>query len=185
MPEIEIRPAVVQDIETLIALDHNYISDYVWQMEMKHTEAGANEETAVGVGFRQIRLPRSVRVEYPRHPSALAETWKDYSGLLVAVFEGEPVGYIALMLGIAPLAAWVTDIAVKRRLRRQGIGTGLVLSAQVWGLQHGCRNLILELQSKNYPGIQLAYKLGFDFCGYNDRYFTNHDIALFFAKALR
>ena len=28
-------------------------------------------------------------------------------------------------------------------------------------------------------------KLGFELCGYNDHYFANHDIALFFSKWLR
>jgi hypothetical protein len=31
----------------------------------------------------------------------------------------------------------------------------------------------------------MAQKLGFEFCGYNDRYFANRDIGLFFAKSLR
>ncbi len=54
MPEIEIRPAISSDIRTLIAVDHNYSSDYVWQMELQA------EETQVQVNFRQVRLPRSV-----------------------------------------------------------------------------------------------------------------------------
>ena len=72
-----------------------------------------------------------------------------------------------------------------RRLRRQGIGSALLLAAEEWGSTHDCRRLVLEMQPKNYPAIQMAQKLGFDFCGYNDRYFAKHDIALFFAKALR
>jgi ribosomal protein S18 acetylase RimI-like enzyme len=103
----------------------------------------------------------------------------------VAVLEGETVGYISLRLNLAPLAAWATDLVVKRRLRRQGIGSALVLAAQEWGAQHGSRNLVLEMQPKNYPAIHMAHKLGFDFCGYNDRYYANHDIGLFFAKSLR
>ena len=179
MPEIEIRPVVTEDLPALIAIDHNYMSDFVWQMEIQA------EENRVGVNFREVRLPRSVRVEYPRPPSQLAEDWQRCSGLLVALLEGEPVGYTALMLGVAPLTAWMTDLAVKRRLRRHGIGSLLVLASQEWGAQHDCRNLVMEIQTKNYPAIHLAHKLGFDFCGYNDRYFSNHDIGLFFAKSLR
>jgi ribosomal protein S18 acetylase RimI-like enzyme len=95
------------------------------------------------------------------------------------------VAYISLMLNIAPLTTWVTDLVVMRRLRRQGIGSALVLAAQEWGLQHDTKRIVLEIQPKNYPTIQLAQKLGFYFCGYNDRYYTNHDIALFFARSLR
>jgi ribosomal protein S18 acetylase RimI-like enzyme len=179
MPEIEIRPAVEEDIPVLIALDHNYTSEYVWQMEI-HME---NER--VGVSFREVRLPRSVRVEYPRKPSSLEEDWMKRSGLLVAVLSEEVVGYTCLMEEIAPQTTWMTDLVVHRRLRRHGIGSSLVLASQEWGLQAGSRNLVLEMQTKNYAAIHLAQKLGFDFCGYNDRYYSNHDIGLFFAKSLR
>lgn len=179
MPEIEIRPAVATDIPTLTALDHNYSSDYVWQMEIRA------EEEQVGVNFREIRLPRSVRVEYPRPISTLADEWTLRSGLLVALLDGEVIGYTSLMLHIAPATTWMTDLAVLRRLRRQGIGSALVLAAQEWGRQHDSRRIVMEMQPKNHPTIHLAQKLGFDFCGYNDRYYANHDIALFFAKSLR
>lgn len=179
MPEIEIRPAIAADIPELIAIDHTYSSEFVWQMEIqvedKHTE----------ITFREIRLPRSVRVEYPRPTHTLEGDWTRRSGLLVAVFESQVVGYISLMLDIAPITTWVTDLAVVRRVRRQGIGSALVLAAQEWGEQHNSRRLVLEMQPKNYSAIQMAQKLGFAFCGYNDRYYANHDIGLFFAKSLR
>ncbi len=176
MPEIQIRPAAEADIPALVALDHNYSSDFVWQMEIQI------DEGQVGVSFREIRLPRSVRVEYPRKPSLLADEWSQHDGLVVATIEEEPVGYIGLRLNIAPLTTWATDLVVLRRLRRQGIGSALVLAAQEWAEQHGSRRMVLEMQPKNYPAIHLARKLGFEFCGYNDRYFANHDIGLFFGK---
>ncbi|MBN1537808.1 MAG: GNAT family N-acetyltransferase [Anaerolineales bacterium] len=179
MPEIEIRPAISSDIPALMAVDHNYSSDYVWQMELQA------EETQVQAIFRQVRLPRSVRVEYPRPVSPLADDWINRSGLLVAVHEGETIGYISLNLHLAPRTTWATDLAVIRRLRRQGIGSALVLAAREWGGQHDTRRLVLEMQPKNYPAIQMAHKLGFELCGYNDRYYANNDIALFFGKSLR
>lgn len=179
MPEIEIRPAGPLDIPALIALDHSYVSDTVWQMEIQA------EEKTVEVRFTEKRLPRSVRVEYPRPAAALADNWSQRDGLLVAVMQEETVGYISLDLSIAPVTAWVTDLAVLRRLRRQGIGRALVLAGQEWGEAHDCRRLALEMQPKNYPAIQMARKLSFDLCGYNDRYYANHDIALFFARPLR
>jgi ribosomal protein S18 acetylase RimI-like enzyme len=162
-----------------MAIDHNYSSDFVWQMEIQ------SEEAQVGVSFRQIRLPRSVRVDYPRLPNQLEADWTQRASLLVALLGEAPVGYISLMLNIAPVTAWATDLAVMRRLRRQGIGSALLLAAQEWGGKNDCRRMVLEMQPKNYPAIQLAQKLGFDFCGYNDRYYANRDIALFFAKGLR
>jgi len=179
MPEIEIRPAIASDIPQLIALDHDYTSDYVWQMNIQR------EEGQVSVSFRQARLPRSVRVEYPRSPQSLTEDWKKRAGLLVALLAKEPVGYISLAKDVSPSAAWVTDLVVMRRTRRQGIGSGLVLAAQEWARQHNLDHIVLEMQPKNYAAISLAHKLGFEFCGYNDRYYDNRDIALLFARSVR
>ncbi|MCK4976952.1 MAG: GNAT family N-acetyltransferase [Anaerolineales bacterium] len=179
MPEIEIRPAVAQDIPTLVAIDHNYTTEYVWQMEIQ------SEEGLVGVSFREIRLPRSVRVEYPHRVDTLTEDWNQRAGLLVALLEGQPVGYISLMLNIAPLTAWVSDLTVIRRLRLQGIGSTLVLAGQELGSNLGCQRIVLEMQPKNYATIHLAQKLGYDFCGYNERYYANYDIGLFFGKSIR
>jgi GNAT superfamily N-acetyltransferase len=179
MPEIRIRPAVAGDISHLIALDHDYVSDVVWQMD---TTA---EEKRIGVSFRQVRLPRSVRVDYPRPPRLLADEWSGRALLLIALQSNEPVGYISVVQGMAPATNWVTDLVVTRHMRRKGVGTALLLSAQEWAFQFYPNRIVLEMQPKNYPAICLAQKLGYDFCGYNDRYYLNHDIALFFAKSIR
>jgi len=52
-------------------------------------------------------------------------------------------------------------------------------------MYHEMQRLLLEVQPKNYPAIQMAKKLGFELCGYNDHYFANHDIALFFSKWMK
>ena len=181
MPQIQIRPAKSGDIPRLIALDHSYTSDYVWQMDMQQEE----DQVQTNVFFRQIRLPRSARVEYPRPPRQLAEDWKRRAALLVAILEGEVAGYISLATNVAPNAAWVTDLAVMRRVRRQGIGTGLLLAGMEWAKHHHLERLVVELQPKNYPALCMMQKLGFIFCGYQDPYYTNRDIALFFAKFVR
>jgi ribosomal protein S18 acetylase RimI-like enzyme len=77
----------------------------------------------------------------------------------------------------------MTDLVVAGRLRRQGIGSALVLAAQDWVANHSkSRRLVFAMQPKNFPAINLSQKLGFDFCGYNDHYYPNQDIAIFFEK---
>ena len=179
MPEIEIRPAIASDISNLTALDHHYTSDHVWQMDFTHDwEAGEVKAT-----FRQVRLPRAVRVEYPRSSHSLELDWAQRSGILVALLAGQSVGYVGLSLGRAPYTAWMTDLVVDRPVRNQGIGTGLALAATEWAASMNCRNLVLEMQPKNYPAIQFASRLGFEFCGYNDLYYANHEIGIFFCKS--
>lgn len=177
MPEIEIRPAIESDIPLLIGIDHSYTSEHVWQMTPQF------ESGQMGAVFHEVRLPRKVRVDYPRPPQALAEQWKRRSGNLVAVLHGEPVGYASLLRDSVPFTVWMTDLAVAPRVRGQGIGTALVLAALEWSAaQPGNHRLVLEMQPKNHPAICLAQKLGFDFCGYIDHYYPNRDIAILFTK---
>jgi GNAT superfamily N-acetyltransferase len=151
MPEIEIRPAVQDDIDILVKMDHSYTSDHVWQMDPP--------------------------------PQSLIKHWESYSGVLVAVHSGEPVGYTSLVENMMPITTWIMDLVVRPNLRHQGIGSALMLAALDWtGAQTKTQRLILGMQTKNFPGINMAQKLGFDYCGYIDHFYPNRDIAIFFTK---
>ena len=180
MPEIQIRPAAASDLPSLIKIEHGYQSQYVWQMDR------AVEDGQIQVNFRQTRLPRPVRVDYSgSHPLMNEDNWSRYQAVFVASINDTVVGYIGLSDQVVPKTLWVTDCAVREDHRRHGIGTALVLAAQEWAAENGFRKAILEMQSKNHPAIQFARKLGYEFCGYNDHYFANQDIALFFSRSLR
>lgn len=179
MPEIEIRPATINDLPYLAKIEHSYQSLYVWQMD-RSIEGGQ-----ILINFRQTRLPRPVKVEYAgSHPLLNDENWRRYQAVLVACLAQVPMGYVGLSDQVTPHALWITDCLVREDLRRQGIGTALILAAQEWGRENSFRQAILEMQSKNHPAIQMARKLGYEFCGYNDHYFANQDIALFFSRSL-
>jgi ribosomal protein S18 acetylase RimI-like enzyme len=180
MPQIEIRPAVSADIPVLAALDHRFTTEHVWQMEFNQDR----ELGEVAVSFRQMKLPRSVRVDYPRLPLRPEDGWTSSSGLLVGVLEDRCIAYVGLSLDRMPGVAWITDLVVDRSHRRNGIGGALVLAGAEWAVQMGRFGLVLEMQTKNHPAIQLASKLGFEFCGYNDAYYPNREIGIFFYKAL-
>jgi len=179
MPKIEIRPVTSSDLSVLSEIDHGFRTHYVWQMDR------ITEEGQVGVTFREIHLPREVRVEFPRPYRRLIETWDKLAVVLVSVFNGQPVGYICLSEDLSPTTGWVTSLAVDAAHRRQGIASALILAAQDWARQRNNRRMILVMQSKNIPAIRMAEKLGYEFCGYNDHYYANQDIALFFAQYLR
>jgi ribosomal protein S18 acetylase RimI-like enzyme len=105
--------------------------------------------------------------------------------VLIGETDSKIVGYVSLASGLAPGAIWITDLVVDVPYRRKGVGTRLISAAQSWAREHGHDRLVLEMQSKNHPAIKLAEKLAFEFSGYNDKYYENQDIALFFAKRLR
>lgn len=179
MPQIEIRPANSEDISNLIDLDHSCNTTYVWQMDR------LIEEGQIQVNFREIRLPRSVQIAYPRERNFLLNDWQYASALLVAIFKENVVGYVYLVEQNEIQTVILRDIVVHKKNRHQGIGTGLVLAAKNWAVQRGFRRITMEMPSKNFPAIRLAMKLGFEFTGYNDAYYSNKDIALFFSRFLK
>ncbi len=120
----------------------------------------------------------------PARRAPLTEDWTRLSGLLVAVLEEQPIGYAGLILDRITKATWVTDLVVDKPLRRQGIGSALLLAAAEWAATIDSHTLVLEMQPKNDPAIRLSFKLGFEFCGYNDLYYPDHEIGVFFRKSI-
>ncbi len=179
MPPFEIRPASPHDLTRLMAMDHSCLSDYVWQLELRR------DPGQITSSFREVRLPRTVTVNYPRDPMALSEQWSKRDGLLVATEEAIPVGYLGMMEERTSALTRVTDIVVSPDRRRQGVASSLLTAAQAWAMDRGSQRMILEMQSKNHPCIRLAQKFGYEFCGYNDQYYPTQDVALFFGRALK
>ena len=179
MTSFEIRPVNANDIPHLMALDHSCLSDYVWQLELRR------ESGQVSAIFREVRLPRSVEVKYPRNPFTLADQWMHRDVTLAAIHGGTPVGYLCAVLESRSTLASVTDLVVASEQRRKGAASALLTAVQTWAAERGVRRLILEMQSKNQAYIRLAQKFGYDFCGYNDQYYSTQDIALFFGRTVK
>ncbi|MFN3492042.1 MAG: GNAT family N-acetyltransferase, partial [Anaerolineales bacterium] len=116
---------------------------------------------------------------------ALADDWVRKSMMFTALIAQDPIGYICLLERATASVVWITDLVVDASFRRRGVASALLVAAQDWAETRLHRRLILELQSKNLPAIRLAQKFGYDFCGYNDQYYLNQDVALFFAKPLK
>jgi len=179
MTSFDIRPAVATDLPSLMAIDHSNISEYVWQLDVR------NEPNQMTANFREVRLPRSVTVTYPRNPSLLADEWTKRDVVLVALQREVPVGYVCAITQHVSTVTWVTDLVVSQDVRRRGGGSALLTAIQAWALERSVRRIILETQTKNHPCIRLAQKFGYEFCGYNDQYYPSKDVALFFGRALK
>lgn len=175
---LEIRPAVATDLPRMMGMDHSITSEYVWQLDLRR------EGNQVTSNLREVRLPRPVPVAYPRSPFALADEWQEKSAVLVAV-DASVIGYVCIMEQSAATVVWVTDLVVIPEQRRRGIGSLLLNSAMDRARERGAQVFMFETQAKNLPAIRLAQKAGLEFCGYNDHYYTNRDVALFFGSSLK
>jgi len=181
MTEIQVRPAEFEDLPRLAVLDQSYSTDYVWQMEHRDDAAAGS----IQVSFRSARLPRPMRVNQQRDADRLMDDWNRRICFVVAEQDGVVKGYLNLIVAPAPDTAWVSECAVDRQFRRQGVGSVLLTAAGQWARANRLKRLTLEMQSKNHPAICFAQKHGFVFSGYNDRYYPSQEVALFFGVALK
>jgi len=179
MAEILVRQAVTPDIELLTKFDHSVKTERVWQM------AQSLDEGKIVTSFIENHLPREMRLTYPKAPDTLLDRWKHYSSVFVACIANVPVGYIAIMAAFMPELIWIKDLVVDELWRRKAVGTSLIQAVTDWGSQRGFIRMTMEMSSKNYPAICLAKKCGFDYAGFNDHYFNNNDIALFFSRYIK
>ena len=176
MPEIDIRPVVPGDVETLSVFEHGYHSTYVWQMDIDLTSYTMKTE------FNRRRLPRQVFVSYPRGRDEIFGDLSQAEAFFTAVLDGRPIGYIKVLAERTTKIARVSDLVVSASFRRQGIASGLLLASMDLISHRKFSALILEMQSRNDPAIAMATKLGFKFCGFRDNYFPNDDLAIFFGR---
>jgi GNAT superfamily N-acetyltransferase len=139
------------------------------------------------IQFKPERLPRALEIAYPPDDARLRAALPTEHGFFVATRKdaGEIMGYLTMLHDRVHQAGFVSDVVVSRAYRRHGIGARLLKVAARWAKEHGLTRLILETQTKNYPAIQFCQASGFTFCGFNDRWFPNQDIAVFYSQSLR
>jgi ribosomal protein S18 acetylase RimI-like enzyme len=166
------------ELAECLRLDHTYVTDHVWQVDVR------DDPDDLNVRFRAVRLPRTMDVEYPRDAESLARVWRQQDCFLVAVSDDVILGYVNMRIDANRTRGWINDLVVGRDWRRRGIGSALLEQGLRWASMHRVTQVTLEMQSKNYPAIRFAQTKGFVFCGFNDYYYSNQDIAVLFGKTL-
>jgi ribosomal protein S18 acetylase RimI-like enzyme len=138
----------------------------------------------VATRFRTVRLPRTMRVPYPSWGEALLAHQERGDLILVAVDNAEVRGYIDQETQPDQELAWLQHLIVAPAYRRTGIGTALLARGLQHARQLGLSHAMTVVQSKNHPAIKFLERSGFAFCGYNERFYRNLDIGLYFARGL-
>jgi len=175
---MHIYRADLRDLAACLALDGSYETDHVWQVTQQE------DDGEVHTRFRTVRLPRLMRVPYPGWGEALLAHQERGDLILVAADAGEVLAYLDQECQPDQGVAWVHHLVVAGPLRRQGIGSALLMRGMQHAEQQSMSHIMTAVQSKNYPAISFLQGHGFKFCGYNERYFRNQDIALYFVCGL-
>ena len=173
---MHIYRADLRDLAGCLQLDGSYETEHVWQINQQQ-EAGQ-----VVTRFLQVRLPRSMQVQYPGWSEALLAHQQRGDLILVAAVATQVHGYIDQETQPDQGVGWIHHLVVGPEYRRQGIASALLARGVQHARQQGLAQLMAAVQSKNYPAIQFLQKHNFKFCGYNERYYRSRDIALYFAR---
>lgn len=175
-----IRDGISSDIPVCLNLDHLYETEHVWQMRL-HKDVGYHQIT-----FQTEKLPRLLETSWPHSENRLRLALPDNQCFLVAQSDDNQVlGYLAMHSDSTNQIAQLQDLIVSRPYRRNQIGTRLFSVARKWARDHHLLRLTAEVQTRNYPAILFCQQIGLTFCGFNDHYFPNQDIAVFFSGSLR
>lgn len=175
---MEIRLAELRDLNICMQIPVSIATDHVWQMEKREVDE------QVSIAFRTVRLPRRMRVVYPRDTDELFEDWQRKECFLVAAEDDEIMGFLDMTVAGWNLTGWINHLVICRDEQRQGTGKKLLRAAISWAQKYNLRAIMAMMQTKNYPAISFFQKNGFSFCGFNDRYYASHDIAVVFGKNL-
>ncbi len=173
-----IRDGLARDIPACLELDHTYKTEHVWQMSIFQDNYGWE------IKFKTERLPRVLETTYPASARRLQLSLPRNQCFVVAVGSEIPevLGYLTMRAEPVRGVGYIQDVVVSRPFRRRKIGARLLHIANRWAAEHELHQLIMETQTKNYPSIEFCRATGFTFCGFNDQYLENQDIAVFFGK---
>ncbi len=174
---MEIRLATLADLNACLALDDSFETDYVWQLEERR------DTYSVASAFRLTRLPRTMKVTGIISRDGVAEKYRRGANLWV-YDDGGVCGFIAATVEEWNQSACISHLAVARTQRRKGIGTKLLRTVLEWARLKKLNVVLTDTSTKAYPAIALYQKHGFAFCGFSDRLYPNHDIAMLFALKL-
>ncbi len=176
---MNIHSAQARDLDACLALDPSYETDYVWQLE---TTRGQDVVTVV---LRETRLPRTMRVACTPARDLLVEHFERGECFLVAEEEGAVRGYLDATGDTWKQIGWINQLTVAPERRRRGIGKALLRAGLEWARGQALTTMMAEMPTKNHPASALMQKAGFVLAGYNERFYSNRDIAVFFALGLR
>ena len=94
---------------------------------------------------------------------------------LVAESDGVAVGLLMILLPSWANSAEITDFAVDRAARGQGVGRALLEAAVKWARGRGMLALWVEPRADAAPAIEFYLRNGFRLSGFNDHLYSNAD----------
>ncbi len=179
MPEIELRVADMSDCPLIKKIDLDFESNYVWKSQI------VDDLDSYSIVFQKIKLPKTISVPFQAGDAFAVEMMVKRQEVFVTRYENQMIGFVHLERDIINNRILIKIGGVKPEYRRKGIGTAMLSGIQSLAQQNAIGRVVFTVQAKNDPAIRFLMSKGYQFCGYQEFYFPNLEIALFFSKNIR
>lgn len=179
MAEIEIGAATLDEFPQIAKMDLSFESNYVWKTQM--LEGLDSFESS----FQRIRLPKIIRVSFQAYSTAILEPLIRQKQILAARYEEQVIGYVRLEQDETANRLMLKTGGVTPEYRNKGVGSVILDRVCEIARSNNIRSLVCMIQAKNDPAIHFLMARGFVFCGYQEFFFRNMEIGLFFSKNIR
>lgn len=179
MAEIEIGAATLEEYPQIAQMDLSFESDYVWKTQM--LEGLDSFESS----FQRIRLPKTIHVSFQAYSPSNLEYMISQREILSVRYEEHVIGYIRLEQDEAVNRLILKTGGIMPEYRNKGVGSVLLERVTEIARHNSIRSLVAMVQAKNDPAIRFLLARGFVFSGYQEFFFRNMEIGLFFSKNVR
>ena len=177
---MELRPAELEDLPVCAGIAGAIASRHVWQLSVSRDPAAALATSEFSITLRCLRLPREVTVIPAGEP--LERIWQRAAAVFVAAAADTLAGFVVLTLADEQPAAMVSRLIVAPTFRRRGVGAALLHTAARWAASEGLASLLAHCSTRNHPAVAFLTRSGFTFAGFNEAYYPNGEIALFWHR---
>ncbi len=196
-PHIDVRAVDIDDAPALHELDYSFETDRVYTLRVRDRllEHDTSSQPLDGPALAFELMVTYVDLPIYRDFREDKQTLEDVErrlhfieGGYVALADGKVAGGILLNLDEVRALARIEDLIVGRQYRRYGVGSLLLSCASDWARKRGCRAIVLETQSSNYPAIQFYLRNGLQIWSINQHFYPpgplEHEVALVMGKKL-
>lgn len=160
-------------------MDLSFESDYVWKTQT------LEEYESFESSFQRIRLPKTIRVSFQAYNSANMETLIRNREILSVRYDDRVIGYVRLERDETVNRLMLKTGGIMPEYRNKGVGSVLLDQVTEIARHNSLRSIVCMVQAKNDPAIHFLLSHGFVFCGYQEFFFRNMEIGLFFSKNVR
>ena len=185
---MQIRPAQPADLDGLIDIDGTIQSPQYLHVER------AGEGVAPQWRLEERQAREKLLDSNPIDPDRRFTLKQILDGVeeglvLVAEHGGQLVALAVAQPEVENKTLRLTDLRVDFDFRRQGLGSALLYQVISRARETAMRAVVARTLTNNFPAAQFLLKAGFDLCGLDTHFHSNHDlvkeaVSLFWCAAL-